>query len=195
MSDDCAALLEHLNIPSAALLGHSMGGFTALDCAIRHPELVSRLILAGTSAVNSETNNARFRKWAAARSGGMDAERWFMEIFRWIFSERFFQNPEAVKEAVRFAVEYSHPQSAAAFANQVRAIEAFDGTAGLPGIRAKTLVLCGNDDRLFPPAESEQALRAIPGAEFVRIENAAHSIHLENPQAFTEHVLEFLGRR
>jgi pimeloyl-ACP methyl ester carboxylesterase len=44
LADDVAALLDHLNIPSADLIGFSMGGGVAMECAIRHPEKVRKVV-------------------------------------------------------------------------------------------------------------------------------------------------------
>ena len=44
LADDVAALLDHLKIPSADLIGFSMGGGVAMECAIRHPEKVRKVI-------------------------------------------------------------------------------------------------------------------------------------------------------
>ncbi len=44
LADDAAALLEYLNIPSADLIGYSMGGGVAMQCAIRHPEKVRKVV-------------------------------------------------------------------------------------------------------------------------------------------------------
>src|SRR4029453_17344548 len=44
LADDVAALLDHLKIPSADLIGYSMGGGVALQCAIRHPEKVRKVV-------------------------------------------------------------------------------------------------------------------------------------------------------
>jgi pimeloyl-ACP methyl ester carboxylesterase len=57
MADDCVALLAHLGLRSVHMLGHSMGGFVAQDCAIRHPDKVDSLILAATSSSSSRRNN------------------------------------------------------------------------------------------------------------------------------------------
>src|SRR4051812_28521745 len=46
MADDTAALIEHLRLGQADVLGYSMGGGTALQLAIRHPQLVRRLVVA-----------------------------------------------------------------------------------------------------------------------------------------------------
>ncbi|MGR8935856.1 MAG: alpha/beta fold hydrolase [Gammaproteobacteria bacterium] len=195
IADDCMALIEHLGVPSVNLLGHSMGGFVALECAIRYPDQVDKLILAGTSACNSARNNTLFHDWAAYLDSGMDPEYWFRNIFYWIFSQRFFQHEEALQAAVRFAVEYPYPQSRSAFKKQVQAVTAYNCLENLAAIRAKTMVLCGKEDLLFPPEESMALLRAIPGAVCAVIEHAAHSIHIENPMDFTNQLLNFLSRQ
>ena len=192
IADDCMGLAEHLGLPSVSLLGHSMGGFVALDCAIRYPERVSRLILAATSAFNSERNKALLHDWVAYQKSGMDPESWFRNMFYWIFSRRLFENREIIDEAVRFAVKYPYPQSSAAFEKQVAAIEGFECRERLPGIVATTLIMCGEEDLLFPPGDSIRVLREIPRARVSLIEAAAHSIHVENPKSFSESVLRFL---
>jgi pimeloyl-ACP methyl ester carboxylesterase len=48
MAEDIAALLKHLDIPGADILGYSLGGGVALQTAIRHPELLHRLVLIST---------------------------------------------------------------------------------------------------------------------------------------------------
>ncbi len=45
LADDVAALLEHLKIPSADLIGYSMGGAVAMQCAIRHPDKVRKVVV------------------------------------------------------------------------------------------------------------------------------------------------------
>ena len=192
IADDCIALIKYLGLSSVTLLGHSMGGFVALDCAIRHPEHVSKLILAGTSAFNSERNNALFHDWASYLRSDMDSELWFRNIFYWIFSRRFFENQEALNEAVRFAVEYPYPQSYRAFEKQVAAVREFNCEKSLQNIRVKTLLIYGKDDLLFPAEESIGVLQAIPGTSVSVIEGAAHSIHMENPKAFAVSVSHFM---
>ena len=190
--DDSMALIRHLGFSSVNVLGHSMGGFVALDLAIHYPECVDKLILEGTSASNSRRNNALFSDWASYLESGMDAGLWFRNIFYWIFSGRFFENEAAVSDAVRFAIEYPYPQTAIAFRNQVKAMAGYDDTEDLSRIRSKTMVISGKEDLLFPTEVGAGLARAIPGAGFSMIANAAHSIHMEQAQAFSDHVLDFL---
>jgi pimeloyl-ACP methyl ester carboxylesterase len=193
IADDCIELIRYLGFQSVALLGHSMGGFVALDCAFRYPENVSKLILAGTSAFNCERNNALFNDWASYLESGMDLEHWFKNVFYWVFTRRFFNDRDAFNEAIRFALDYPYPQSKIAFGKQVEAIKEFNCVEDLAGIKQKTLIIYGKEDLLFPPQESIEVLKAIPDSTVSLIENAAHSIHLENPGAFTDRVLNFLS--
>lgn len=192
MADDCVELLRYLNLPSVHLLGHSMGGFVALDCAIRYPERFRNLILAATSAANSERNNILMHDWAAYLESGMDLERWFRNVFYWIFTKQFFQDKETLNGALGYAINYPYPQSKTALKNQVNAISQFNCQTNLENIKSKTLVLYGQEDLLFSPEEIS-VLKAIHGSIFQPIEDAAHSIHMECPEVFIHHGRNFLG--
>ncbi|MCK9555100.1 alpha/beta hydrolase [bacterium] len=193
ITEDCINLIRHMGLSSVNLLGHSMGGFVALDCAIRYPEYVSKLILAGTSAFNSERNNALFLDWLSYLESGLSSELWFRNMFYWIFSRRFLEDKEALNKAVQFAIEYPYPQTKIAFKNQVNAIKEFNCLEDLSGITSKTMIICGKEDLLFPPEESVKVLQAIPGAIFSFVEHAAHSIHVENPGEFINIVRNFVN--
>lgn len=53
MADDIAALIRHLGYESADVLGYSLGGATALQVAIRHPEVVRKLVVISSSAARN----------------------------------------------------------------------------------------------------------------------------------------------
>jgi len=194
MADDCVGLARQLGVEKFHLLGHSMGGFIALETAIRFPEHVDKLIVAAAAATNSARNNLLFADWAADQNSGMDPERWFRNFFYWIFTAGFFDDAKSVQAALRFALDYPYPQSPAAFDKQVRAMAEFDRREKLCSVSAKTLVLAGSDDLLFPPEVCRSLANAIPQVEFYQIEQAAHSIFIEKPKEFTTAVLGFLGK-
>jgi pimeloyl-ACP methyl ester carboxylesterase len=172
-----------------------MGGFVALDLAMRYPDCINKLILAGTSSSNPKRNNSLFFNWASCLEKGLDPHLWFRNIFYWLFTAGFFENEAAVDEAVRYAVEYPYPQSAVAFRNQVKAIATFDCTEALSSVAARTMVISGKEDLLFPPEVCTRLVQAIPEAAFSVIDNAAHAMHMEQPRAFTDCVIEFLFQR
>ena len=59
LADDVAALLDHLKIPRADLIGYSMGGAVAMQCAIRHPDKVRKVVVI----------SSRFRRDGAVKEG------------------------------------------------------------------------------------------------------------------------------
>ena len=193
MADDCVALIEHLGLPSVHMLGHSMGGLVAQDCAIRYPDKVNALVLAATASVNSKRNNDLFAGWATVLFNGADMKAWFRNLFYWIFSTRFFDDDAVVEQAIQYAVAYPYPQSAAAFQNQIDAIAAFDSTNDLSRIRARALVVAGAEDLLFPLDACRGFAKSLPNSQFVAIDGAAHSIHMEMPGPFAERVVGFLS--
>jgi pimeloyl-ACP methyl ester carboxylesterase len=193
MADDCISLMKHLGLPSVSLLGHSMGGLIAMDCAIRHPECVNRLILAGTSMPISKRNHALLSDWATWLESGMDLRLWLRNVFYWIFTARFFEDEEAVEEAIRFELSYPYPIDKAAFRKQFEALAEFNCTAELSRITAKTLVIAGKEDLLITPDECAMLAKAIPNSAFRVVERTAHSLHTENPTDFLDYVLKFLS--
>ena len=192
MATDCIALIKHLGLESVNMLGHSMGGFVAQQCAIQYPEYVDKLILASTSSYNSRRNNDLFSNWASSLEAGLDLNTWFRSIFYWIFSESFFEDAKAVDNTVQFEVNYPYPPNGVAFRKQVAAIAEFNCTDKLPTITARTLVIGGNEDLLFPVQMCKDLARRIPGAAFTVQEKAAHAIYFETPDVFIKSVLNFL---
>jgi len=193
LADDCIGLINYLGFKTVQLLGHSMGGMIALDCAIRYPEYFSKLILASTSAVNSQRNTILFDDWVSYLDDNMKSELWFRNLFYWIFTKRFFEDSETLKTAVQMSIDYPYAQSKVSYKNQVNAIKEFDCFEELSGIKIKTLVVSGDEDMLFSPDESYSVLKTIPGAKFSFVEGAAHSIFMEKPDEFVKVVNDFLN--
>lgn len=192
ITDDCMQLAKHLGLSSFNLLGHSMGGFVALDLVVRYPYAVDKLILAATSASNSKKNNVLFSEWVTKLESGMDIKIWFRNIFNWLFTEHFLHNKFELDAALQYAVNYPYPQSTIAFKKQIEAIADFNCYEQLSDITTKTLVIGGKEDILFPTETVSSLAKQIPEATLTLIGNAAHSIHMEQPKLFTNTVLDFL---
>ena len=193
MADDCLALLDHLGLPQVSVVGHSMGGMIAQELALRAPQRVDRLVLAATMARCSPRNKDLFACWAELFAT-TDRGWWFRNLYYWVLSQRFFDNARTVDGLVELASTYPYQQTPTALRRQVEALTAFDSTARLRGITARTLVLAGSDDLLFGPAACAEFAAAMPNATFDTIAGAAHSFPGEYADAFAARVLAFLER-
>jgi len=192
MADDCAALIDHLGYGPVHVLGHSMGAFTALSLAARYPGKVKKLVLAAAGEKSSFRNTLLFSDLADRYDRGGDLADFFRTVFYWIFSPAFFEDESTVKGAMEFALSYPFPQASVSFRNQVKAIGDFDGSCFTGSINAPALVLAGREDLLFSAAAGAELAKKLPRGTFLAIDGAAHSIHAEKPERFTEAVIRFL---
>lgn len=192
MADDGLALLQHLGLQRAHLVGHSMGGMVALEMALRRPEQVESVVLLASAPRNSNRNNLLFADWAAAAENGSDQAAWFRTILAWILTERFFDQSEMVDAVLSYLLAYPWPQSASAFSRQVEALARYDVTDRLGQVMVPTCVIAGEEDILLPLHHSEQLARGIPGAVMQIIKKAAHSVHSEQPAALTAALVGWL---
>jgi pimeloyl-ACP methyl ester carboxylesterase len=169
-----------------------MGGFVALDMAIRYPGFVKGLFIAGSSSVNPERNKILFNSWADELDAGTDPESWFRELFKWFFTKKFIDDNEKMQEAIAYSINYPYPQDKNAFRNQVEAINSYDCIDKINRIETPALLIYGEEDRLFPPAPCLKTLAPIQQADSRIIKEAAHSVHWEQPEAFSCTVIEHL---
>ncbi|RLD56350.1 MAG: alpha/beta hydrolase [Bacteroidetes bacterium] len=192
MADDCARLIKHLDLPSANVLGHSMGGMIAMDLAARYPEMVGKLILLATTPKINRRNIELFNDLVCSLKSGMDRHLWFRNLFYWILSPSFFEDKEMLEQAVKMAIDYPYPQSDISFENQVRAISKFNSISGISGIQSPTLIVNGENDILFPFSETAGLFKNLSRSQTITITKSAHSIPIENPKGLSKSVIGFL---
>lgn len=193
ITDDCLALANYLHLDSFNIMGHSMGGFVALDFVVRYPQYISKLILAGTSTHLSARNKKLLLDFVYLLESGLEKEHWYRNLFYWMFTQKFFADYNALQKTIEEAIEYPYAQTKIALKNQVNALINYDFKYDLTKIDAKTLILYGEEDLLFPPKIYKKVLTKIPHSSFKLIKNAAHSIHMENPHDFYQSVIDFLN--
>lgn len=192
MADDAAALLEHLGVGRAHILGVSLGGMVAQEVALRHPHRVGKLVLACTApGGEGSVRPAPAVLEAFARSPGADPEKEIRRTIPFLYTEEYRRShPEEIEAFVRRRL--ANPVSAEGNAAQLAAAVGHSGWDRLGSIRMPTLVITGDADRLVPPENSRRIAHRIPGAKLVILPGAPHRLFAENAEAFNREVLAFL---
>jgi pimeloyl-ACP methyl ester carboxylesterase len=191
IADDAAALLDLLGHEKALVGGSSMGGYASLAFARRHGARLAGLILVGTRA-GADSEEGRKRRSHLASRALEDGARPVVEAFLpGLVGETSHKERPDLVASVDQAIMRTAPRGLANALLGMGARE--DSTPSLKEISVPTLVVCGLEDTLTPPAESEALQRGIRGSRLELIERAGHLPGLENPGAFNAVVRAFLG--
>lgn len=192
MADDAAALLEHLGVRRAHVMGTSMGGTIAMELAIRHPRRVRSLALCCTWARGDARFLHAIRSWVALAPLVTLEQRMRHVQFPWIYSPDFLGQADQVEETLRRGLGYAFPTRAEALERQAQGLLAWNGTRlrELRRLRVPTLVLVGRHDILTPPAFSRELAGLIPRAR-LKVLPGGHAFFIEQAAAFNRALLGF----
>ncbi len=195
LAEDARALLDHLGVERAHVVGASMGGTIAMELAIRHPGRVRSLALCCTWALGDERFLGAIRSWMALAPRVSLEERMRHLLWPWVYSPKYLNDQARVQEGIRRALAYPHPTRAEALERQGRGLLQWNGTrlGDLRRLRQPTLVLVGRDDVLTPPGFSRHLASVIPGAT-LKLLPGGHGFFVEEAEAFNRALLAFLRR-
>src|SRR5919112_3701164 len=190
---DAIALLDHLNISRAHVVGVSMGSQTAIEAAIAAPERVSALVAvaARTGTPVSSTLRAGWDRVNELYEAGDIAGAVEYELRMWVDGPD--RGPDAVDPEMR---ERVREMNAALFTRDDEAGDELplDPPAAerLAEISAPTLIVYGDKDVHDVRQAAGPLASTIPGAQLAVIPDAAHLPQMERPEIFNEIVLGFL---
>jgi pimeloyl-ACP methyl ester carboxylesterase len=186
LGDDVVRALDQLGLPMVSLCGLSMGGYVALSVADRHRARLASLILADTRA-GADSDVARAAREDTIRRLRQQGPYAYLDgIPQRLLSRHADEN---LRQVVRdLCCERVETIIAATRALRDRR----DRTAKLGEIECPTLVICGGEDAIAPPAEMRALANALSDGEYVEIAGAGHLSNLEAPQRFNEAVGRFL---
>lgn len=181
LGDDIVALLDALGLPSAHLLGTSLGGAVAQHAALRHPGRVSSLTLVATTpsfALGADTINELLELSSSNLRSTVDD---------------YFVTPEgqarigarAAQALVARDPEQRARRHAAAREHEIR--------DRLGEIAAPTLIVHGTEDLLAPYTGALLMEQRIPNAELRSIEGGRHAVGMEFADRIASWAREFLG--
>jgi RNA polymerase sigma factor (sigma-70 family) len=190
---DLEAVTEAVGVERFALLGVSQGCAVAVAYAVRHPERVSDLVLYGGYARGRRSRDQAAEEdalVAAIRAGWTGPNPAFRRVFSMLFL------PNGTPEQMTWYEDLLRRSTTAEAATRLfRARGSLNVSALAPQVRARTLVMHAQDDRVVPIEEGRLLAALIPDAHFVVLDSANH-ILLENEpawEAFISETESFLG--
>jgi 3-oxoadipate enol-lactonase len=194
LAEDVFGVARGLGVDRAAVVGTSLGGFVALELALRHPDVVDRLVLVGTSAGGAGHVSAAPEILQALSPGDEEVEsgEGTRRVCTLICGPGFAERcPEAMDDFV--AIGRHRPMSRTAYLRQFQACRAHDVSTRLAEIRRPTLVLHGEADPLVRIDNGRALAAGIPGARLLVYPATGHVPEVERAERFSRDVLAFLG--
>jgi 3-oxoadipate enol-lactonase len=170
------------------VLGNGYGGFVALQMAVRHPDIATKLILADCGAAFSEEGRQAFRNMAAAsQAKGLSV---ITDVaMRRLFAPEFQARHPDLMQDRREAFLRTDPE---VFRAACDALAELDFRPELSKVKVPVLVLVGEHDEATPPPMSRELAAGLPQANLKIIPGCAHVPQLQSPEVFLEAIGDFL---
>ncbi|MCX4091563.1 alpha/beta fold hydrolase [Nocardia sp. alder85J] len=194
LTGDARGVIESLGLGPVHWVGLSMGGFVGQRLAARHGDLLRSLTLLDTSADAERSDKGGEYKtmaWVLRHFGLRPIKS---RVARHLFGPHFLATATGRATVDEWATRLRALDHAAIRRALFGVADRAPTAHEIPAITVPTLVVVGADDRATPPAESHRLAALIPGAELHTLPACGHSSSLEQPDAITELLRQFLDR-
>jgi pimeloyl-ACP methyl ester carboxylesterase len=187
---DAIGLLDALKVPSAVVLGYSMGGQVAMEIQHSYPERVRALAIVDTVPQAEDAAGRRRRNTVADRLVTEGMQAYASDVLGVMIAAHNVQAKPGVAAKVLEMIRRS-PAAGSAAAMRGRAARR-DFTETLRAVTVPALVVAGADDA-FDDGAGARMHELMPHSTFVRIDGAGHTPSMEQPEAFNTALEEFLA--
>jgi len=194
LAQDIIEVLDHLNIDSCTLLGHSMGGKIAIQVALFQPLRVSKLIVADIAPVSYPPHHLEIIKGLQAIdlsrvNKRKDADEQLTPFVENIGVRQFLLRNLALDEKGDFAFKCSIADISLCYPQIMKANEIPSNRDAFSG---PTLFIKGGDSDYILPEHRGVIAKLLPNSKAKIIQGAGHWLHAEKTTAFNKIVSDFI---
>lgn len=192
MAADIIALLDKLNLNKASILGHSMGGTVAQYLASHYHERVEKLIISH-SFIKFRASSIMFcnHDYLLAKANASPELR-ATNILPFVYSDEFIESNESVQTFTKALATTPSNQTLESYKQQIDAISKVNSIDYIAKIKAETLVIAGEFDKLAPPQDSQEIASKICNSR-LEVIPGAHVPMWEIPEQYANLIIEFLS--
>ncbi len=196
MADDAIAFIEAMGLQQVDLLGFSLGGMVAQEVVLKEPQLVRKMVLAGTGPAGGEgistVAGVTFLDMLRGFFTGQDAKQFLF----------FTRTPNGIQAGKAFLARLKERTedrdkaiAVSAFLAQLRALRAWGrkAPADLSVIRQPVLVVNGDHDRMVPTVNTHDLARRLPNSRLIVYPDAGHGGAFQFHADFVKSTLGFLA--
>jgi pimeloyl-ACP methyl ester carboxylesterase len=194
-ASNTAALMDHLGVGTAAIVGHSIGGQMATRFAFLYPDRTTHLVMINPIGLRDTRAGRGFRPFDGEVDVAPDLQAAYEADVRTDVGRYVTWRPEylehlRIRHGVRLSAEWPRLAYVRELGGNLRSV---DSTVNdWPHIRVKTMVLGGEVDGPTFPADARRAAATLPNAELVLIPNVGHNPHEEVPDRVNAELTRFL---
>ena len=192
MSEDVYRLTSQLGINSCSLIGHSMGGKTAMLLAIEHPELISQLVVADIAPVAySHSHNHLIEPIMSLSLDKLDSRSAVDNALQDSIPDAMLRN-FLLQNLERKSGQLNWKVNWPAIDRQLEYLTGFPTLPAEWKIRVSTRFIRGEHSDYIDPVGEAAIAAHFDDAEIDTIDNAGHWLHAEQPENFSQLALNFL---
>ena len=190
-ADDLIKLMDALQINKAVVCGLSMGGYILLNAVNRYPERFEAIILSDTQCI-ADSPEAKEKRYTTIRQIVADGLTDFAEDFvKNIFCKDSLSDKkelvEKIKKVILSTETLTITRTLSALAQRR------EMCSSLKEIKVPALIMCGKEDTVTPPDQSQFLQCNIANSRLYSIEKAGHMSNLEQPDEFNQHITNFIS--
>ncbi|PRP99947.1 3-oxoadipate enol-lactonase 2 [Enhygromyxa salina] len=193
MVDDAIALLDHLQIDRAHVIGHSMGGILAHQLALDHPDRAASLGLLCTFTNGSEAARLSPRGFWLGTRTVLGTPRMRRSAYLRLIAPASELRGDLDAVVERYTQIFGHDlaQRRRIVVRQIRAMDRHDQRARLPELRSiPSIVLAGAEDLIAEPRYNQALAQAIGARHYHCFEDAAHTLPITHADAVSDRLAQ-----